>query len=62
MTDRLQKELGITIVSFTIVGTMVGGGAVGVAIEAILIVEEKTTFMLLLVMVVVIPIIAKVQE
>ncbi len=47
VTDRLQEEFGVTIVSFALAGAMVGGGAAKVAIRIALVVEEKTMLMLL---------------
>jgi hypothetical protein len=50
MTDRLEKEVGITIVSFAPAGIMAGKGAMGVVTRVILVVEEKMALMLLLVL------------
>lgn len=57
--DRLQKELGVIVVSFTPIRVMVGGGTTGVATKVALVVEKKTTLTLMLVMVVVVAIVQK---
>jgi len=48
--DRLECELGTIATSFAPTRAMVGGGAIGVATGANLVIEEKTAHTLLLVL------------